>query len=494
MDLVLRSLLPSASTIRFKEAVGAIIDREDPSQIEWDKLEGLVFTCAGTSSAVFREYPFLLHKILPKHPPVSVISTVVSCRPECLVLLDAYRPEGQQRMDATPLGIACRSGCSLEVVRFIIGKMVQLRSEHKHKKAFADFERDREGGLFATAGFDHTMSLDVMEVLVEEHPDGVLAIGDKVGKASLIAQLLLMRRNNEPLGGNPLQGMDPDEYLEMLLIILRKEILSDIPIPHAMMEVFTSTGRFEVASDEPKEKNARIGTEIITLQAQVGASLQSFRDVSDTQRERTRDHILLDECSIVILLQSVRMNWPHLFDGVDAHGRTILHIVLSNPKNWKHAHSRTYGSEIVKYLLNEHPEATSVKDKQGRHPLQVAIENLCPCYELILEATPTSVLETACPRLGLYPFQMTPKQPCRTESQASLWTEMSYRMLKKAPTLASGLAAYPEPWIESDTYKEIQMAKLRREQENGRIVVLEQRLKQLKLSYKLKGRDKEPTV
>jgi len=492
MDLVLQSLLPSASTIRFKEAVGAIIDRDDPSQIEWDKLEGLVFTCAGTSSAVFREYPFLLHKILPKHPPVSVISTVVSCRPECLVLLDAYRPEGQQRMDATPLGIACRSGCSLEVVRFIIGKMVQLRSEDKHKKTFSDFERDREGGLFATAGFDYTMSLDVMEVLVEEHPDGVLAIGDKVGKGSLIAQLLLMRRNHEPLSGNPQQ--DPDKYLEMLGIVLRKEISSDIPIPHAMMEVFTSTGKFDVASDEPKEKNARTGTEIITLQAQVGASLQSFRDVADTQRERTRDHMLLDEWSIVQHLQLVRAKWPRLFKDIDAHGRTILHIALSNPKNWKHTHSRTYGSEIVKYLLNEYPEAISVKDKQGRHPLQVAIENLCPCYELILEATPTSVLETACPRLGLYPFQITAKHPCITESQASLWTEMSYRMLKKAPTMASGLAAHPEPWIESDTYKEIQIAKMRREQENGRIAVLERRLEQLKLSYKLKGRDKEPTV
>ena len=143
MDLVLQSLLPSADTIKFKEAVCSIIDREDPAEIEWNKLEDLVFECAGTSSAVFRGYPFLVHKILPKHPPVSVVSAVVSARPECLTLLDSYRPEGERRTDATPLGIACRAGCSLEVIRFLIGKMVQLRSDHKYKKVFADFEKDR---------------------------------------------------------------------------------------------------------------------------------------------------------------------------------------------------------------------------------------------------------------------------------------------------------------------------------------------------------------
>ena len=493
MDLVLQSLLPSVSTIRFKEAVCAIIDRDDPSEIEWSKLEDLVVECSA-SSAVFREHPFLVHKILPRHPPVSVVNAVVSGRPECLVLLDTYQAENSpRRVDATPLGIACRSGCSLDVIRFLIGKMVQLRSERKYEKVFAEFEKQRTTGLFATTGFDHGMSLEIMRVLVEEHPDGILALSDKVGKASLIAQLLLMRRNHETKEHGE-EEISTDKYLKMLGIVFQKEVAEGIPFPHATLEVFTATGRFASDDDDDHKAqtmsyNGRIGSGEFTVQVQIGTTQHVSRDIADIERERKRDHILLDTDRILEVLQMVLANQPHLFKETDVHGRTLLHIALSNPKNWKHAHSRSYGSEVVQFLLNTHPEAISVKDREGRYPSHVAIENICPCYEMVLEATPTCILETICQKNGLYPFQIPPKQPFYMESQHCLWAEISYRMLKKIPTLARGLAANPDPWLESEIFKKIQIAKMRREQESGRIAVWERQLEQLKLSCRIGEND-----
>lgn len=491
MDLVLQSLLPSADTIKFEEAVCSIIDREDPAEIEWNKLEDLVFECAGTSSAVFRGYPFLVHKILPKHPPVSVVSAVVSARPECLTLLDSYRPVvGGLRADFTPLGIACRAECSLEVIRFLIGKMVQLRSDHKYKKAFADFEKDRTGGLFATTEFDALMTTDKMRALVEEHPDGVLAMGDRVGKASLISQILFFKLSRERVGmmdgivsaPQMLQNVLENNcsvrkvYLEKLEIVFGPETASGIPMAHAMMEVFTCTGRFKIAQDDARR--SFVTEESITVHVQTGMSSQFTRDINSANVDRERDYFLLDEDAI---LWALNLSELHDIKDVDVHGRTLLHIALANPMNWKHAHSRTYGYEILQFLLKVHPEAVSAKDKRGRYPLQVAIENTSPCYEPILEATPPSVLESICPRTGLCLFQLPPKGPFLNEAQAALWTEISFRLLKKAPLLARGLAANPEPWLEGAIFKQIQIAKMRREQETGKIASLERRLEQLKL-------------
>ena len=491
MDLVLQSLLPSASTIRFKEAVCSIIDR-DSSEIEWSKLEDLVVECAGTSSAVFREHPFLVHKILPKHPPVSVVNAVVSGRPECLVLLDSFQPEdGVRRIDATPLGIACQSGCSLDVIRFLIGKMVQLRSESKYERVFADFEKSRAGGLFATTGFDLWMNMDVMRVLVEEHPDGVLALSDNIGKASLIAQILLMRRSNDNVRRSE-EEVGVEKYLQVLEIVFSKETALGIPLPHAMLEVFATTGRFAAGVDDKNARivpyNGRTDAREFTIQVQIGASIQTSRDRADAEGEGSRDYMLLDKLNIVQMLLLVRLKQPQWFKEADAYGRTLLHIVLSNPRNWKHAHSRTYGLEVVQFILGAYPEATSVKDREGRYPLQVAIENICPCYAIVLKATPAKVLESINPVNGLYLFQTPPKH-LSSESHSALWTEMSYRLLKKAPTLARGLAANPDPWLESDIYKELQIAKMRREQESGRIVALERQLEQLKLSCRIGEND-----
>ena len=491
-ELVLGSLLPSAETIRFKQAVCAVIDRDDSSEIEWPKLEDLVVDCAGTSSAVFREHPFLVHKILPNHPPVSVVNAVVSARPECLVLLDSFQPEdGVRRIDATPVGIACQSGCSPDVIRFLIGKMVQLRSESKYERVFADFERDRAGGLFATTGFDLWMSSDNMKVLVEEHPDGILALSDNVGKTSLIAQLLLMRRSNDNVGRSE-EEVGVEKYLQALEIVFSKETALGIPLPHAMLEVFTTTGRFATGVDGDNTTRIshkdRTDAREFTVQVQMGGSIQTSRDRADVEGERSRDYMLLDKLNIVQMLLLVRLKQPQWFKEADVYGRTLLHIVLSNPRNWKHAHTRTYGLEVVQYILGAYPEATSVKDREGRYPLQVAIENICPCYEIVLKATPAKVLESINPMSGLYLFQTPPKH-LYTESQSALWTEISYRMLKKAPTLARGLAANPDPSLESDIFKKIQIAKMRREQESGRIAALERQLEQLQLSYRIGEND-----
>ena len=493
MDLVLRSILPSADTIRFKEAVCAIIDRDDASEIEWSKLENLVVECSGTSSAVFREHPFLVHKILPKHPPVSVVNAVVSGRPECLVLLDSFQPEGGlRRIDATPLGIACQSGCSPDVVRFLIGKMVQLRSETKYERIFADFEKSRACGLFATTGFDIWMNLDVLRVLVEEHPDGILEQSNTVGKASLIAQLLLMRPDNDnvmPLSNDP----NVEKYPEVLEIVFSKETASGIPLLHAMLEVFTTTGRFATGFDGENARsmsnNGRTGSREFTVQVQIGALIQTSRDTADTEGERSRDYMLLDKDDIVQMMLLVSLEQSEWFKETDKYGRTLLHIVLSNPRNWKHAHSRTYGLEVVQFILGAYPEAVSVKDREGRYPLQVAIENICPCYEIVLEATPTSILDSINPMNGLYLFQTPPSRPLYTEAQSALWTEMSYRILIKTPTLARGLAANPDPWLDSNIFKKIQIAKMRREQESGRIAALERQLKQLQLSCRIGEND-----
>lgn len=493
MDLVLQSLLPSADTIKFKEAVCSIIDREDPAEIEWNKLEDLVFECAGTSSAVFREYPFLVHKILPKHPPVSVVSAVVSARPECLTLLDTYQSEGGRRTDATPLGIACRAECSLEVIRFLIGKMVQMRSDHKYEKVFADFEKDRAGGLFTTTGFDAFMKLDTMRALVEEHPDGALAMGDRVGKASLISQIIFWELSQENLTNHAetdgivsvnqmLQSVLENncsvrkEYLEKLEIVFGPETASGIPVAHAMMEVFTCTGRFKIAQDDARR--SFVSEESITVHVQTGASSHFSRDINSANVDRERDYFLLDKD---VILWALNLSELHDFKDVDVHGRTLLHIALANPMNWKHSHSRSYGFEIIHFLLKAHPEAVSVKDNQGRYPLQVAIENTSPCYELILEASPPNVLESICLQSGLYMFQLPPKDAFLTEAQEALWTEISFRLLKKAPLLARGLEANPEPWLEGAIFKQIQIAKMRREQETGKIASLERRLEQLKL-------------
>ena len=248
-----------------------------------------------------------------------------------------------------------------------------------------------------------------------------------------------------------------------------------------MMEVFTCTGRFKIAQDDARR--SFVTEESITVHVQTGTSSQFTRDINSTNVDRERDYFLLDKDAILCL----NLSKLHGFKDVDVHGRTLLHIALANPMNWKHAHSRSYGYEILQFLLKAQPEAVSTKDKQGRYPLQVAIENTSPCYELILEASPPIVLESICLQSGLYMFQLPPKDAFLTEAQEALRAEISFRLLKKAPLLARGLEANPKPWLEGAIFKQIQIAKMRREQETGKIASLERRLEQHKMNYKLKG-------
>lgn len=465
MDIVLRSLLPSPATTKFKDAVSTIINVQDTTVIQWNEVEDLIAEYSETSPSVFKEYPFLIHHILPKDPPVAIVKAIVMARPECLKLLDVYTNNGEQQsrqVEATPLGVACRSGASLDVIRFLIRTMVRLQSTERSTESQSQQQRSRGyyanytnihkrvGGLFTTTNFgDCTMSLQVMRILLEEHPDGVLC-SDGLSKSTLAADFAFFRART---GAERVAsvGLTADDYFEKLELILmagskgtikEEELKEETPflLPHALLEAVTCTGRFQ-------QKNVR----------------------------DERDYFHLDCDETILVLVSVKDRAPHQFLEKDEAGNLPIHIALSNRRFAHHAKQREYGSKIIRFLLQCHPECITIPDGRDRLPLHIAITSLAPCYRIILDASPPWVLETKCPVTGLYPFQI-PSPSAQNDSQMKLWVELSYTILQKAPMLAR--AAKTPSWFDSTIFKEIQIAKMKKEQQAARIVQLERQLEQ----------------
>jgi len=473
MDLVLQSLLPSQSTIQFKEAVGRIINVQDESApIRWNELEDLIAEYS-TNTSPLREYPFLVHHILPKDPPIAVVKAVVMERPESLMLLDIFRyDDGAEtvEVEATPLGIACKSEASLDVIRFIIRTMVSLHDAAKKETAeqqeggggsrgyYANYtNKNRRGGLFTTTGFGSpTMPLATMNVMLEEHPDGVL-FHDSLSKSNLAVDFAFSKTNTEAITASvDLNIRVADDYLDKLRIVLMAaskgtiredgELLgeSSFLLPHAFLEAVTCAGRFR---------------------------RKTFRD--------ERDYFLLDEKAIVSVLQYLWKTVPQQFMQTDDGGNLPIHIALTNRRSLLHSEKREYGSNIIRFLLECHPESIRMPNGKGWYPVHISVQSLAPSYGMILDATPSWVLETTCPLTGLCPFQI-PALYVQNDAQRRLSVEMSYIILQKAPMMARGLAAKRPPWLDSAIFKDIQIAKMKREQLSARIIMLERQLEKLK--------------
>jgi hypothetical protein len=246
-----------------------------------------------------------------------------------------------------------------------------------------------------------------------------------------------------------------DDYLDKLRIVLmaaskgtikEDELLGESPflLPHVFLEAVTCAGRFR---------------------------RKTFRD--------ERDYFLLDEKAIVSALEYLWKRVPQQFMQTDGGGNLPIHIALTNRRSLLHSEKREYGSNIIRFLLGCHPESIGIPNCKGRYPLHLSVQSLAPSYGMILDASPTWVLETKCPLTGLYPFQI-PALYVQNDAQRRLSVEMSYIILQKAPMMARGLAAKRQPWLDSAIFKDIQIAKMKREQLSARIIMLERQLEKLK--------------
>ena len=238
------------------------------------------------------------------------------------------------------------------------------------------------------------------------------------------------------------------------------------------------------------------------------------------------DHFLENEESILQVLTYLNAMLPDHFRQKDERGNLPLHILLSRPA----PASRNYSERTVKLLLDAFPGATGIRGTDGMLPLHLAIQNGHTAYKLVAEASPSWVFESKCPKSNLYPFLMRPKEspplyqhmkvPCiipifhgdemydsddsdmyymydiisRSHQGVSdtpgsdtnyeislLSTEMCFEILRAAPTiLSTGITSSSKTWYSSEIFKELQIERMKREQQNAKISAMERELGEMK--------------
>jgi hypothetical protein len=195
-----------------------------------------------------------------------------------------------------------------------------------------------------------------------------------------------------------------------------------------------------------------------------------------------RDHLRRSDdisCSINVL-RRIKEKVPEQFRLCDVDGSLPLHIAVRNEHSCER-NNASYSSEIIEFLLKEYPESAGLPDGQGRLPLHLAVETGLPCYEIIVNAEPRA-LHTRCIVTQMYPFQLVFfGEPERYKKYMQhMLLNRTYKLLRKAPLMACGMASRHEWWIDTPEFKELGRNELNMKKLQLRNAKLKQQLEQMR--------------
>ena len=446
-----------------------------PESISWDDVRYIikpeVMLHFKQNKKFVESNPKILDYIIKNNPPLDVVKAYARAFPTLLVTETRLASFVIATATTTSLSTACRvSSPSLEIIRYLIKEMVWCRKLSKHKNLFRDLE---EGlGFFDSTGFPFNTSLDVVKVLLDEYPKAALCengIDEVFPHADN-----LVPRSIPPvmyaLSDDPSQLPDYLEKLKLLLMaastgtIDEEKLEKKFLLPHSFLEAITWKGNF--ARSSPGEECNYL--------------FYSHR-----------------EMEIIRTLEYMKAVSPSEFLETDDDGNLPLHIVLSDKKAINAIVSgfkKDYSADLIKFLLDMHPESITVRNREGQLPIHLALTHGIPCYKLIIDASPDWVFESKCPITKLYPFQMAyaanwskfrfyfdGDDDDDKEEIERYCTQVSFEILRRAPALAAiGLATRKVEWFHSETYKILQKTRLEKQYLELKISDLEFKLEDLK--------------
>jgi hypothetical protein len=243
---------PSASA---EEQSFSSLLQEPP--VDW---EALTHRVNSHPEEVKCQRPPLLHKVIRLNPPLEALQKVIDADKEAL--REGWSRHGMFLSLSMPLGVACTSMASLEVVQLILraslgnteaspGQPTRKRQMHGAPPEQAHTD------LFVTTSFGSpSMSLDYMRALLEVYPQGVLEQCSTYPRGYSYIELFFIRNHRTSA---------PD-YWEKLNLVLRVAVrgtvkdnvqASNFLVLHAFLQMLSRVGPF-VACHNPLRKDFSI--------------------------------------------------------------------------------------------------------------------------------------------------------------------------------------------------------------------------------------------
>jgi hypothetical protein len=387
--------------------------RESP--VDW---EALTHRVNSHPEEVKCERPPLLHKVIPLNPPLEALQKVIDADKEAL-RISCHCIYGMPS-SFTPLGVACKSMAPLEVVQLILreslGNTESSPGRPQKRQMHGDPPEQAHTDFFVTTDFGlPSMSLDYMRALLEVYPQGLLEQCSTRRNYSYI-ELFFLRNHRSKDRSAP-------DYREKLYLVLRVTVrgtvkdnvqASNFLVLHAFLQMLSRVGPFIACCDRYRKHH-----------------YFSFH-----------------------VLKHIKEKAPEQFRLRDGDGSLPLHIAVRNEHSCDHIHNESYSSEIIEFLLKEYPESAGLPDGQGRLPLHLAVETGLPCYEIIANAEPRA-LQTRCIVTHMYPFQLVFFRDPERYKKEWQWglLNRTYKLLRKAPLMARGMASRHEWLIDTPEFK-----------------------------------------
>jgi len=146
--------------------------------------------------------------------------------------------------------------------------------------------------------------------------------------------------------------------------------------------------------------------------------------------------------NIIWLLNQLASTDAWIFQKPDHKGIYPLHVVLHQICTPEHHTGRVIARELVKTLLQVHPQSARCPLHQ-RLPIHWAVENNWPCHDLLLSIYPEA-LDAQDSTLELYPFQIaatatsvisSTSSPCKQNDMSSVSSlDITFELLRANPT------------------------------------------------------------
>jgi len=313
----------------------------------------------------------------------------------------------------TPLGLACRSGASANIIRTIIREAMRARSGSKTGRRI---ETVAIRVLFLGSGMldeERACPLPVLRACIEDFPSDILTMTVKRnGLDGTLLEAIVMKGRLVP------------DYWERINIVLKAMMKGSTPrdeelngrrflILHAFLEMVSGVGPF----DDCENHDVPVMYEPLGIHK-------------------------IDE--VIDILKLIKEHAPEQFHMRDDKGRLPLHIALSNSHVVNQQEWRNYPSKLVKFLLQDYPESAGIPDRNGRLPLHIAMEHGIPCFRLVAKAE-ARALTTRCQVTHLYPFQLAVaglslRETSPRETSVNISVENAFKLLRMCPEVI-GLVA-----------------------------------------------------